>query len=149
MKLTNIKCKSAKPAEKPYKLSDGHGMFLDIRPSSSKYWRIKYRFAGKEKLLALGVYLETSLAEAREKCREARKLIETGTDPSQDKKKKKALSQENSENTFESIAREWYENRKDRWSQRYSDSVMTRLENDVFPEIGNYPITEIEPPILL
>jgi integrase len=149
MKLADIKCKSAKPAEKPYKLFDGQGLFLDVRPNGSKYWRFKYRVNNKEMLLALGVYPEISLADAREKRREARKLIDGGIDPSQDRKKKKALSLENAENTFEAIAREWYEVNKSKWSQRYAEGVITRLENDVFPEIGGYPITEIEPPILL
>ncbi|PCJ99160.1 MAG: integrase [Zetaproteobacteria bacterium] len=149
MKLTDIKCKSAKPIEKPYKLADGQGMFLNVMPNGSKYWRFKYRINNKEKLLALGVYPEISLADAREKRREARKLIDGGIDPSQDRKKKKALSLESAENTFEAIAREWYEVNKSKWSERYAEGVMTRLENDVFPEIGSYPITEIEPPILL
>ncbi len=149
MKLTDIKCKSAKPAEKPYKLFDGQGLFLDIRPNSSKYWRLKYRINNKEKLLALGVYPEISLLEAREKRREARKMIDGGIDPSHDKKKQKALSQTNSDNTFEAIAREWHDNHKPKWSPRYAEGIMTRLEAYIFPEIGNFPITEIEPPLLL
>lgn len=149
MALTDIKCKSATARDKPYKLSDGKGMYLEVRPNGSKYWRFKYRYIGKEKLLALGVYPETSLAEAREKLLRARKLLENGVDPSQDRRKKKALAKESAENTFEVIAREWYDNRKSRWRKRYAEEIITRLEKDIFPEIGSYPIVEIEPPLLL
>tara|TARA_R110002094_G_scaffold153391_1_gene140930 strand:+ start:165 stop:1307 length:1143 start_codon:yes stop_codon:yes gene_type:complete len=124
-------------------------MYLEVRPNGSKYWRYKYRFIGKEKLLALGVYPETSLAEAREKLLRARKLLEGGVDPSQERKKKKALAKESAENTFEVIAWEWYANRKSRWRKRYAEEIITRLEKDIFPEIGNIPIVEIEPPLLL
>ena len=148
MPLTDIKIKRAGAKEKAYKLSDGKGLYLEVRPNGSKYWRYKYRFVGKEKLLALGVYPETSLAEARGKHLRARKLLENGIDPSQDKKKKKVLAKENAENTFEVIAREWYENRKSRWRKRYAEEIITRLEKDIFPEIGNFPILEIEPPLL-
>lgn len=153
MKLTDIKCKSAKPSEKSVKMSDGGGMYLEVMPNGSKYWRLKYRVKNedklKEKRLALGIYPEVSLKEARERRDEAKKLIKRGIDPSLEKKKKRVLSQENNTNTFKIIALEWFENRKDRWSERYADGVITRLENDIFPEIGDYPITEIEPPILL
>ncbi|PCI96922.1 MAG: hypothetical protein COB14_09590 [Alphaproteobacteria bacterium] len=138
MKLTDIKCKSAAPKEKPYKLADGGGMFLDVRPNGSKYWRLKYRLHGKEKLLSLGVYPEVSLAKAREKRKNARDLIAGGIDPSLDKQKKKTLDKDKSQNTFEAVAREWYENRKSRWSERYAVGVITRLENDIFPEVGDY-----------
>jgi integrase len=89
------------------------------------------------------------LAEAREVRLQARKLIDQGVDPSKEKQKKKVLAQTNSENTFEAVAREWFDNRKDRWRPRYADEVITRLENDIFPMIGVLPIIEIEPPILL
>lgn len=149
MPLTDIKCKAAAAKDKPYKLSDGGGMFLDVRPNGSKYWRLKYRIHGLEKLLALGVYPEISLAKARERRAEARELIDRDIDPSQEKKKKKALSKVSSENTFEAIAREWHDNRKSRWSKGYAKGVMTRLETYIFPEIGSYPIDQIEPPLLL
>lgn len=149
MPLTDIKCRKATSREKPYKLADGRGMYLEVRPNGSKYWRYKYRFNKKEKLLALGVYPETSLGEAREKLQHARKLLSNDVDPSQEKKKKKALASENAENTFETIAREWYENRRSRWKNRYAEEIITRLEKDIFPEIGVYPISQIEPPLLL
>jgi len=105
--------------------------------------------SGKPKELSIGVYPEVSLKEAREKKAKARKLLAEGKDPSIEKKRKKLLSRQNARNTFEVVARDWYENRKDRWRPRYALEVITRLENDIFPEIGNYPIKDIEPPILL
>lgn len=153
MKLTDIKCKSAKPSLKSVKLADGGGMYLEIMPNGSKYWRLKYRVKVedklKEKRLALGIYPEISLKEARDRRDEAKSLLEQGKDPSLEKKKRKALSQENNVNTFEAVALEWYEVNKSKWSERYADGVITRLETYIFPEIGKYPITEIEPPILL
>jgi integrase len=149
MPLTDIKCRKAAAKDKPYKLSDGKGMYLEIRPNGSKYWRYKYRFNNKEKLLALGVYPETPLSEAREALMIARKQLRDGLDPSQERKKKKALTQQSADNTFEVVARDWFENRKSRWKKRYAEEIITRLEKDIFPEIGSYPILEIEPPLLL
>ena len=153
MKLNDTKCKNAKPfappSKSPRKLADGEGLYLWVMPNGKKYWRLKYKILGKPKELALGVYPEVTLKEARNKKMAARKLLAEGKDPSLEKKRQKALSQQKAINTFETIAREWYENRKNRWSQRYAEGVITRLENDVFPEIGGYPITDIEPPILL
>ena len=149
MKLNHQKCDKATREKDGPKLWDGSGMYLELHKNGRKYWRLKYRIDGKEKRLALGVFPEIGIKEARNRRDEARKLLDEGRDPSQEKKKQKALSQQNTVNTFEVIAREWHENRKSRWSQRYAEGVITRLENDIFPEIGNYPITEIEPPILL
>lgn len=148
-KLSDIKIKALKPKEKIYRAFDGQGLYIEVSPTGSKYWRLKYRIFGKERRMALGVYPEVSLKEARDKKDEARKLISENIDPSKDKKRKKVLSQENEENTFESVAREWYENRKDRWKTRYAEEVIKRLEDDIFPLIGEYPIKDIEPPLLL
>lgn len=145
MKLTHIKCQSAKPKEKTYKLFDGHGLFLEIRPNGARYWRVKYRHLGKEKLLALGTYPEISLGEAREKCLEARKKLEKNIDPSTAKQEAKRLAKQNAENSFEVIARQWHENFKDKWTQRHADTVIRRMERDIFPEIGVYPIADIKP----
>ena len=109
MKLTASTVKSAKPSAKPYKLADGAGMYLLVHPCGAKYWRLKYRIAGKEKLLALGVYPEVSLAEARIRRDNARLLIRDGRDPGVAKQlQKKFLQNQNSE-TFEAVAREWFE----------------------------------------
>ena len=153
MKLTEIACKNAKhtnPKSKaPLKLSDGYGLSLWVYPNGSKYWRLAYRFDGKQKTLALGVYPDISLKKARMKRVDAKELIQEGKDPSLEKKKEKAMAVENNANTFEVVAREWYDNRKDIWKPRYSAEVIKRLEEDIFPEIGAYPIREIEPPLLL
>jgi integrase len=110
---------------------------------------MKYRFAGKEKLLALGVYPETTLSEARDKCLNARKLLDNEIDPSQAKKEKTALTLQNSLNTFKAIAHEWHETNKDKWTPRHAAYIITRMEADLFPEIGNRPIKDITPPELL
>ncbi|NCC23091.1 MAG: DUF4102 domain-containing protein [Alphaproteobacteria bacterium] len=149
MKLTNLACERAKPSEKPYKMADGHGMFLEIRPNGSKYWRMAYRIHGKQKLLALGVYPQVSLKEAREKRLEARKLIEQGIDPCKDKRTKKREACANASNTFKSVALEWHENQKGRWSEDHASNVLHRLETDIFPFIGSEPIADIEAPDLL
>lgn len=153
MPLTDKACKAAKPSptpsKTPRKLADGQGLYLFVMPNGAKYWRLLYRFNGKQKTYALGVYPEVTLKDAREKKRLARKLLEKGIDPSIERKKKKTLAQENAANTFEAVALEWYENRKSCWRPRYAEEIITRLENDIFPAIGDMPIKEIEPPLLL
>lgn len=149
MPLTKIQCENAKPKEKPYKLSDGAGMYLEIMPNSSKYWRLKYRWLGKEKRLALGVYPDVSLAQARDKREEARKLLGKNIDPSAAKKQEKRQTIIDAHNTFEAVALEWMEIQTDRWSDGYRQKVQRRLEMHLFPHIGNRPISQITPPELL
>ena len=153
MKLSDKVCKNSKPldapSKSPRKLADGHGLYLWVMPSGAKYWRFTYRINNKQKTQAFGVYPEISLKQAREKRADARKLVSQGKDPALEKKKQKALHQKNNTNTFEAIAREWHTTNKSKWSQRYAEGIIKRLETYIFPEIGNYPITEIEPPILL
>lgn len=107
MKLTDTAVKKAKPTEKPYKKADGAGLYIEIMPNGSKYWRMKYRFAGKEKRLALGVYPEISLAVARKKHHEACDLLAKGIDPSEARKAQKSAKQDSAANSFEVVAREW------------------------------------------
>ncbi|AOR59618.1 Arm DNA-binding domain-containing protein [Pectobacterium parmentieri] len=109
MPLTDVKVRSAKPEDKAYKLTDGEGMHLMVHPNGSKYWRLQYRFAGKQKTLALGVYPEITLSEARQRRDEAKRQIATGTDPSEQKKVDKQLRQTLVDNTFKAIALEWRE----------------------------------------
>jgi integrase len=149
MKLTNIQCQSAKPAEKPKRIADGAGMYLEIMPNGSKYWRLKYRHGGKEKRLALGVYPEVSLADARGKRDAARKLLQNGIDPAAARQEEKRQGRLDAENTFESVAREWQEHQKARWTEQYGVYLLRRLELDIFPEIGNRPINTITAPQLL
>ncbi len=149
MPLTDIKCKNTKSSEKPQKLSDSHGLYLEVMPSGSKYWRLKYRHLGKEKRLALGVYPEVSLGEAREKREQARKLLTSGIDPSVAKKEHKRQALINAENTFEIVAREWHQNQLNAWSEPHGRGVMRKLETDIFPYIGKRPLAEIDAPELL
>jgi integrase len=149
MPLTDIKCKSLEPRDKIYKVSDEKSLYLEVMPSGSKYWRFKYRFAGKENRLAFGVYPEVSLKEAREKRDKARKQIADGISPSQAKKLEKLQININHQNNFESIAREWHTKQTERWTERHSHYVLRRLEADIFTELGSRPIVEITPPELL
>ena len=143
MLLNDVKVKNAKPKEKAYKLSDGEGMFLSIRPNGSKYWQLKYRFNGKEKLLSLGVYPKVTLKQARNKKDEAKILLEQGTDPSQKKKLDKLIQKVNHENSFENIAREWLQDRRHDWTKKYADRVLRAMEADLFKPIGYRPISEL------
>ncbi len=149
MKLTARQVDTAKPKEKPYKLSDGGGLYLEVTTSGSRYWRLKYRYAGKEKRLAFGVYPEVSLAEAREKRDAAKKALSTGSDPGEVKKAEKMAQRLSFENTFEAIAREWHQHKADRWSLRYRDEIIDTFEKDIFPYIGKRPIAELKPMELL
>ncbi len=143
MRLTNTACKNAKPREKAYKLADGGGLYLEVMPNGSKYWRLKYRFVNKEKRLALGVYPEISLLDARERREAARKLLAQGTDPGQAKQERKRQTALNANNTFEVVGREWHEHQKARWSQGHAKDILHRLEMDVFPELGSRPIADL------
>jgi len=149
MKLTDLAIKKAKPKDKPYKLSDGDGLYLLIHPNGGRYWRFKYRANGKEKLLAFGTYPEVSLSDAREKRLANRKLVAAEKDPAALKKQKKLVEKIITENTFENIAREWHENKKGAWTGRHPVTVMKKLEGDLFPDLGQRPISEITAPELL
>ncbi len=144
MPLTDIACKNAKPKDKPYKLADSQGLYLSIQPNGSKYWRFNYRFLGKQKSLALGVYPETSLATARENCQAARKQLMSGIDPSQAKKDIKHQRLLNASNTFEAVGREWLAHYKDKWSVNHAATIVRRLDNDVFPVIGHRAIKDLK-----
>ncbi|MCX2497710.1 integrase [Plesiomonas shigelloides] len=149
MKLTIRQIDTTKPRDKAFKLSDGGGLYLLVNPSGSKYWRLKYRFVGKEKLLAIGVYPDISLAQARSRREEAKKLLLEGKDPGQERKLEKLSRQLEVESSFEAIAREWYTRRFDRWSVSYREEMMRTFEKDVFPFIGHRPIKDIKPLELL
>lgn len=147
--LTDTTIKTAKPTDKEYKLSDGGGLYLLIKPNGGKYWRLKYRYLAKEKLLALGVYPEVSLKDARLKRDEAKKLLQDGIDPSEDKKEQKRLSLLLAANSFESIAREWIEHKSLEWSQSHAIKTLKLLEREAFPIIGRHAITDIKAPLIL
>ena len=149
MKLTNIAVDNAQPKKKQYKLTDGEGLHLLIKPNGSKYWRYRYYYDGKEKVLAFGVYPAVSLKEARKRRVAAREQLDEGKDPSQEKRLEKLKSKIDEANTFESIAREWHKMSKKKWNDKYAYFVLRRLEKDLFPFIGNRPINEITAPELL
>jgi integrase len=149
MALNDVKLRKAAPRQKAYKLADGGGMFLLVKPSGGKYWRFKYRWLGKEKMLALGVYPEVSLAQARDRLNEARKLLADNKDPSDIKKETRRLLEIKSETRFEAIAREWHEANLHTWSKKHGEAVIKRLEADVFPKLGNRPMVEIKAPEIL
>jgi integrase len=149
MKLTNTACKNAKPADKPRKLSDGGGLYLQIMPNGSKYWRLKYRFASKEKRLALGVYPEVGLADARDRAAQARRLLAANVDPAESKKEARRLLIAKGANTFETVAREWLEHRRHEWIPDHYKRIKDRLERHALPTLRHRPIAEITAPELL
>ncbi|PHI30184.1 tyrosine-type recombinase/integrase [Budvicia aquatica] len=145
MALTDIKIRGSKPTDKPYKLTDGEGMHLLIHPNGSKYWRLQYRFDGKQKMMALGVYPEIKLADARQRRDEARRLIANNIDPSEKKKVDKQVRQSSIKNTFQELTLEWHEYKSPNWSKGYADDLLEAFKNDIFPHIGKRPIAEIKP----
>lgn len=149
MKLTNKSCQHAKPMDKPYKLADGGGLYLYVQKDGSRYWRMKYYYLGKEKLLSFGVYPAISLAEARDKRDAAKKQLANGEDPSLVKKTEKRLAIHKSKNTFEAVALEWHEKQKDKWTPHHALNLNRRMTIDIFPYIGSRPIADIDPPELL
>ncbi|WP_097344191.1 tyrosine-type recombinase/integrase [Escherichia coli] len=149
MSLTDIQIKRAKPQDKPYTMNDGHGLSLLIKPDGSKGWRFRFRFAGKARLMSFGSYELVSLAEAREKRDTARKQVANGIDPVEERKAQKLAQKLSTENSFESVSREWHAAKADRWTIAYREEIIKTFEQDVFPFIGKRPISEIKPLELL
>jgi integrase len=148
--LTDTAIRKAKPANKPRRLFDGGGLYLEVAPSGGKWWRLKYRHGGKEKRLSLGTYPDTGLADARDKRDAARKLLAADVDPAQQRKAEKAASGERAANSFEVVAREWHAKQSAaKWSDSHGSRIMLRLQNDVFPWLGSRPVAEITGPELL
>lgn len=151
MALTDAACRNAKcPPDKPRKrYAAGESLYLEVQPNGAKHWRWKYRFAGKEKRLALGTYPAVSLAEARKARDSARETLDKGTDPVQARQDAKQALQVRTDNTFKTVALAWWEHWKGPRSERHADYVKRRLEADVFPMIGATPIADITAPKLL
>lgn len=149
MPLTDTAIRTAKPAEKPYKLADEKGLFLLLNPNGSKWWRLKFRVDGKEKLLSLGTYPEIGLKKAREERDKARTMLAEGIDPSQHRKAAKATRELLAANSFEVICREWLEYKRSNIEEAQYKKALARLEKDVFPWMGKRPITEITAPEVL
>lgn len=140
--LQDVKLRNAKAAEKAYKIHDNRGLFIIVTASGGKWWRFKYRFAGKEKTISLGIYPEVSLAQARDRRDEARKLLASGIDPSAERQAQKAALKADKD-LFEALSRVWFEKFSAGWAPTHAATVIRRLERDVFPWIGAKPIAEI------
>ena len=149
MPLTATTVKQAKPKDKAYKLADGRGLFLFVTSSGARYWRYKYRYAGKEKQLALGVYPEVSLADARDRHQEARDKLKHGIDPGEVRKVEKLTRHLAAAESFEAIAREWFAVKQHDRSKGHRDRTLRALEKDLFPVLGSRPISAITAPELL
>jgi integrase len=149
MTLTDMAIRNAAPKAKPYKMSDGGGMYILIQPNGNKLWRKKYRFAGKEKLLSMGPYPRVSLTEARAAREAAFETLEQGQDPSFLKQEKKRQLAQAAGNNFEKVAHAWWENKRDGWSEKHAAIVLRTLKLNIFPYIGSRPVSEISPPELL
>ena len=148
-KLTALAIKQAKPKDKPYKLFDGEGLYLDVQPSGSKYWRVKYRYAGKERKLAVGIYPYIGLKEAREGCIQAKKLLAQGIDPSAKKQAEKQATKEAGANTFEALASEWFITKMQDKSESHQQRTQSLINTHLLPAFGKKPITDITPQTLL
>lgn len=149
MKLNARQVESAKGKDKPYKLADGGGLYLLVNPNSAKYWRLKYRVAGKEKLLAVGVYPDVPLADARRRRDDAKKVLAAGGDPGQEKQAEKQAKVLAVQNSFEAIAIEWHDHKKGNWSEGYASDILEYLSKDIFPFIGKRAINDIKPAEML
>lgn len=147
--LSDTAVRQAKARDKDYKLSDSEGLYLYVTKAGHRSWRFKYRFDGKERRLMLGSYPEVSLKVARERKTEARRLLVEGKDPALEAKKAAIERKLATSNTFEVVARNWFELQKDRWTPVHANDVITSLENDVFPTVGALPVTEIDEPMVL
>lgn len=144
MALTDTAVKNAKPVGKSSKLYDSNGLYLEISPKGGKWWRFRYRFAGKEKLISLGVYPEVKLKLARERRDEMRKLVADGVDPSVHRRVSRSAQAESAANSFEVVGREWLEKHGKDKVPAHVARILRRLERDIFPWIGRLPIADIK-----
>jgi len=147
--LTDLECKKAAPKDKPYRLYDGGGLYLEVLPTGAKYWRLKYRHSGKEKRLAIGVYPFVMAKQAREKAQDEKRKLSEGRDPSAERRAQKLIAKVVAENSFEAVAREWLVRRAPTLSEQHVLKVLVRLEKNLFPWIGSRPIAEITAPEIL
>lgn len=148
MPLTDTAIKNTKPAGKALKLFDGGGLFLHVAPNGGKWWRLKYRFGGKEKLISLGTYPSISLKDARQRREEAKEMLAKGVDPGEHKKEIKATALAEAKEqaaTFEFVAREWFSKKTAHLTPDYRKQIISRLENMIFPHIGSKPFASLEP----
>lgn len=150
MSLTDREIRNITPGSKTQRYYDERGLYLEVAPSGGKWWRFKYRFAGKEKRLSLGVYPEVGLKEARIKCGEARAILHEGIDPGEERRQQKAaLGRPSKGDSFESVAREWFAKFSQKWAEGHAETVIARLEKLVFPHIGKQAIGSVSAPDVL
>jgi integrase len=149
MPLTDSMARNAKPAAKAVRMFDRDGLYLEISPRGGKWWRLKYRYAGKEKRVSLGVYPEVNLKKARARTIDARQLLDAGVDPSENRRAAKASQLEGAANSFEVVAREWIDQQMKSWVKGHGERILTRFERDIFPWIGTRPIADLTAPELL
>lgn len=149
MALTDIAIRSAKPADKPIKLTDGRGLYLLLNPNGSRWWRLDYRYACKRKTLSMGIYPDVGLKDARIRRDDARKLLASDVDPGENRKAVKAAKFERATNSFEAIAREWFARNSATWKASHGERIIRRFERDLFPWIGGKPIAELTAPEVL
>lgn len=140
---------NAKGGAKPYKIADGRGLYLLVKPDGARYWRFKYRFAGREKLLSFGTYPEVTLQTARERREEARAKVAAGIDPSAERQAQKTARNAGSADNFETVAREWLARYAPTWAPSHADKIARRLERDIYPVIGRQPVASIKAPDVL
>lgn len=149
MPLTRKEIESAKPAATTYRLWDSQGLYLEVSPAGGKWWRLKFRYGGKEKRMSLGTFRDVSSKAARRKRDDARALLDDGVDPNAVRKEAKREVAGRAANSFEAVAREWYGKQSHVWVLHHASDVLRRLESNLFPEIGDKPIAEITAPTLL
>ena len=149
MPLTPLEIKGAKPKEKPYRLFDGGGLYVEVTPAGGKLWRMKYLIDGKERRLSFGAFPAVGLADARQRRDEAKKLLASGVDPGEVRKAQKATRHVELANTFKAVSLEWLEKQKPKWSEKHHQRIVARLDNNVWPWIGEKPVSDIEPVTVL
>ena len=149
MPLTDSIARNAKPAAKTIRIFDQDGLYLEVSPRGGKWWRLKYRYAGKEKRVSLGVYPEVNLKRARVRTIEARQLLDAGVDPSENRRAAKAAQMDGAAKSFEVVTREWIEQQMKSWVRDHGERILTRFERDIFPWIGARPIADVTAPELL
>ncbi len=145
MPLTDTRIRQAKPKDKPYKLTDGGSLHLEVRPTGAKLWRLRYRLARKENVFAIGRYPEVDLKAARAERDAAKKIIKEGIHPSHKRKLDRIRQSSDHANTFRAVADEWLERNEDKWTARTYKQRQKALENDVFPHIGSLPVSQVTP----
>ena len=143
MPLSDAKIRNTKHTEKPQKLTDGGGLYLEVRPSGAKLWRYRYRIAGKENIFSIGEYPTVGLSDAREQHRKARSLVEQGIHPAHHRQAERLATYAANENTFEAVAREWISKKGINWSPYYKSQIENFLTADMFPYVGKLPIRNV------